>query len=38
MSKIFVGVDVSKSSLDVHVLPEAKWYKFGNDVEGSMTC
>jgi transposase len=34
MSKIFVGVDVSKSSLDVHVLPQAKWYRFGNEVEG----
>jgi transposase len=32
--KIFVGVDVSKSSLDVHVLPPGKWYKFGNDAQG----
>lgn len=30
----FVGIDVSKATLDVHVLPEGQDFSFVNDVEG----
>lgn len=30
----FVGIDVSKSTLDVHVLPEGQDFSFVNDVDG----
>ena len=31
MKQSFVGIDVSKNSLDVHVLPEDVSYSFAND-------
>jgi transposase len=30
----FIGIDVSKATLDVHVLPEKQDYTFSNDVDG----
>ena len=30
----FIGIDVSKDRLDVHVLPEGKDFVFSNDVDG----
>jgi transposase len=32
--KVFVGVDVSKARLDVHVLPAGRRWQVGNDEEG----
>jgi len=31
MQQSFVGIDISKNSLDVHVLPEGTSYSFGNE-------
>ena len=33
-SERFIGIDVSKDTLDVHVLPEGKAFVFSNDVDG----
>lgn len=33
-SKSFVGIDVSKDALDVHVLPEGEQFQVGNDQAG----
>ena len=33
-SERFIGIDVSKDTLDVHVLPEGKDFVFSNDVDG----
>jgi transposase len=34
LTKIFVGVDISKDSLDVHLLPEKKYFRVQNDTSG----
>lgn len=33
-SERFIGIDVSKSTLDVHVLPEGNDFVFSNDIDG----
>ena len=33
-TKYFVGIDVSKAALDVHVLPVGKSQRFPNDGDG----
>ncbi len=33
-SERFIGIDVSKAALDVHLLPDGKAFKFDNDLDG----
>jgi len=37
MQQSFVGIDISKNSLDVHVLPEGTSYSFGNEPQKVKT-
>lgn len=32
--KIYIGIDVSKATLDIYILPQKKYMQFSNDLEG----
>jgi transposase len=32
--KIYIGIDVSKTTLDIYILPQKKYMQFSNDLEG----